>query len=163
MTDIQRKRGLVRPSDPCTMVIFGAAGLEREEGGCWRRIVIEKPFGRDLATARALNQEIKAVFREPQIYRIDHYLGKETVQNLLIFRFANRIFEPLWNREYVDHVQITVAETLGVEQRGRYYEEAGIVRDMFQNHMLQLLCLIGMEPPAAFAADAVRDETAKRR
>ena len=140
---------------------LGAARMEREEGGCWRRIVIEKPFGRDLATARALNQEIRAVFREPQIYRIDHYLGKETVQNLLIFRFANRIFEPLWNREYVDHVQITVAETLGVEQRGRYYEEAGIVRDMFQNHMLQLLCLIGMEPPAAFAADDVRDETAK--
>jgi len=140
---------------------LGAAGLAHEEGQGWRRIVIEKPFGRDLTTARALNQTIGQVFAESQIYRIDHYLGKETVQNLLIFRFANRIFEPLWNREYIDHVQITVAETLGVERRGKYYEEAGIVRDMFQNHMLQLLCLIGMEPPIAFNADDVRDETAK--
>ena len=140
---------------------LGAAGMAREEGQGWRRIVIEKPFGRDLATARSLNHTIRAVFDESQIYRIDHYLGKETVQNLLIFRFANRIFEPLWNREYIDHVQITVAETLGVEQRGKYYEEAGVVRDMFQNHMLQLLCLIGMEPPSDFTADAVRDETAK--
>ena len=138
-----------------------AAGLARETGQGWRRIVIEKPFGRDLASARALNQEIMAVFTESQIYRIDHYLGKETVQNLLVFRFANRIFEPLWNREYVDHVQITAAESLGVEQRGAYYEAAGVVRDMFQNHMLQLLCLIGMEPPVAFQADDVRDETAK--
>ncbi|HEX5690083.1 MAG TPA: glucose-6-phosphate dehydrogenase, partial [Roseiflexaceae bacterium] len=127
----------------------------------WRRVVIEKPFGRDLESARALNAEIGQILKESQIYRIDHYLGKETVQNLLVFRFANRIFEPLWNREYIDHVQITMAETLGVEQRGKYYEEAGVVRDMFQNHMLQLLCLIAMEPPVAFEADAVRDETAK--
>jgi glucose-6-phosphate 1-dehydrogenase len=140
---------------------LGAAGMADEDGRGWRRIVVEKPFGRDLATARALDQEIGAVFKESQIYRIDHYLGKETVQNLLVFRFANRIFEPLWNREYIDHIQITMAETLGVEQRGKYYEEAGIVRDMFQNHMLQLLCLIAMEPPVAFEADAFRDETAK--
>jgi len=140
---------------------LGAAGLAREQGQGWRRIIIEKPFGRSLETARALNHEVGQVFDESQIYRIDHYLGKETVQNLLVFRFANRIFEPLWNREYVEHVQITVAETRGVEQRGKYYEEAGIVRDMFQNHMLQLLCLIGMESPVAFEADAVRDETAK--
>jgi glucose-6-phosphate 1-dehydrogenase len=140
---------------------LGAADLAEEHGHGWRRIVVEKPFGRDLTTARALNTAIRQVFKESQIYRIDHYLGKETVQNLLLFRFANRIFEPLWNREYVDHVQITMAETLGVEQRGKYYEEAGVVRDMFQNHMLQLLCLIGMESPVAFEADAVRDETAK--
>jgi glucose-6-phosphate 1-dehydrogenase len=140
---------------------LGAAGLAQEGGLGWRRVVIEKPFGRDLASARALNQELGEVLKETQIYRIDHYLGKETVQNLLVFRFGNRIFEPLWNREYVDHVQITMAESLGVEQRGKYYEEAGVVRDMFQNHMLQLLCLVAMEPPVAFEADAVRDETAK--
>jgi glucose-6-phosphate 1-dehydrogenase len=140
---------------------LGAAGMVKEDGHGWRRVVIEKPFGRDLDSARALNAEIGQVLGESQIYRIDHYLGKETVQNLLVFRFANRIFEPLWNREYIDHVQITMAETLGVEQRGKYYEEAGVVRDMFQNHMLQLLCLLAMEPPVAFEADAVRDETAK--
>jgi glucose-6-phosphate 1-dehydrogenase len=140
---------------------LGAAGLTQEDGHSWRRVVIEKPFGRDLASARALNQEIGAILAESQIYRIDHYLGKETVQNLLIFRFANRVFEPLWNRDYIDHVQITKAESLGVEQRGKYYEEAGVLRDMFQNHMLQLLCLVAMEPPYAFEANAVRDETAK--
>ncbi len=140
---------------------LGAAGLAQESGHGWRRVVVEKPFGRDLATARALNRTIGAVLAESQIYRIDHYLGKETVQNLLVFRFANRIFEPLWNREYIDHVQITAAETLGVERRGKYYDAAGVMRDMFQNHMLQLLCLIAMEPPVAFEADAVRDETAK--
>jgi glucose-6-phosphate 1-dehydrogenase len=140
---------------------LGTAGLVHEDGHGWRRVVIEKPFGRDLDSARALNAEIGQVLHESQIYRIDHYLGKETVQNLLVFRFANRIFEPLWNREYIDHVQITMAETLGVEQRGKYYEEAGVVRDMFQNHILQLLCLIAMEPPVAFGADDVRDETAK--
>src|SRR5262249_58982592 len=125
----------------------GAAGLVQEDGHGWRRVVIEKPFGHDLASARALNQEISSVLAESQIYRIDHYLGKETVQNLLVFRFGNRVFEPLWNREYIDHIQITMAESLGVELRGRYYEEAGVVRDMFQNHMLQLLCLIAMDPP----------------
>jgi glucose-6-phosphate 1-dehydrogenase len=138
-----------------------ACGLAQQGDGCWRRVVIEKPFGRDLATAQALNRAIGAELVESQIYRIDHYLGKETVQNLLFFRFANRIFEPLWNREYIDHVQITSAETLGVERRGKYYDAAGVVRDMFQNHMLQLLSLIAMEPPVAFDADAVRDETAK--
>jgi glucose-6-phosphate 1-dehydrogenase len=140
---------------------LGACGLAHESDSCWRRVVIEKPFGRDLATERALNSAISAVLKESQIYRIDHYLGKETVQNLLVFRFANRIFEPLWNREYIDHVQITTAETLGVERRGKYYDSAGVVRDMFQNHMLQLLCMLAMEPPVAFEADAVRDETAK--
>jgi glucose-6-phosphate 1-dehydrogenase len=140
---------------------LGAAGLTQEDGHGWRRVVIEKPFGRDLASARALNHEIGAILAESQIYRIDHYLGKETVQNLLVFRFGNRVFEPLWNRDYIDHVQITMAESLGVEQRGKYYEQAGVIRDMFQNHMLQLLCLVTMEPPFAFEADAVRDETAK--
>ena len=127
----------------------------------WSRIVIEKPFGRDLASARELNRVVTSVFSEDQVYRIDHYLGKETVQNLLVFRFANGVFEPVWNRRYVDHVQITVAEDLGVEDRGSYYEEAGCLRDMIQNHVIQLLSLVAMEPPAAFLADAVRDEKAK--
>jgi glucose-6-phosphate 1-dehydrogenase len=139
---------------------LGASGLAAEEGG-WTRIVIEKPFGRDLQSARALNAQLARAFREEQIYRIDHYLGKETVQNILVFRFANEIFEPLWNRNHVAEVQITVAETIGVESRGAYYEEAGALRDMMQNHLLQLLCLIAMEPPVTFDADPVRDEKNK--
>jgi glucose-6-phosphate 1-dehydrogenase len=127
----------------------------------WSRIVIEKPFGRSLETARALNRQVLDLFSECQLYRIDHYLGKETVQSILVFRFANAIFEPIWSRQSIDHVQITVAETVGVERRGRYYEEAGVVRDMFQNHLLQLLTLTAMEPPAAMNADAVRDEKVK--
>ena len=127
----------------------------------WSRVIIEKPFGRDLASAQALNREVAAVLAEPQVYRIDHYLGKETVQNILTFRFGNSIFEPLWNRRYVDHVQILVAEDLGIEGRGGYYDHAGALRDMAQNHMLQLLSLVAMEPPSAFEANAVRDEKVK--
>jgi glucose-6-phosphate 1-dehydrogenase len=127
----------------------------------WYRVVIEKPFGRSLETALALNQLVLDLFAECQLYRIDHYLGKETVQSILVFRFANAIFEPIWNRQSVQHVQITVAETVGVEKRGRYYEEAGVVRDMFQNHLLQLLTLVAMEPPVTMSADAVRDEKVK--
>jgi glucose-6-phosphate 1-dehydrogenase len=140
---------------------LGEAGLLREEEGHWRRVIIEKPFGHDLESARELNRRIREVLGERQIYRIDHYLGKETVQNIMAFRFANGIFEPIWNRRYIDHVQITVAETVGVEGRGGYYEEAGALRDMVQNHMFQLLALIGMEPPVSFAADTVRDERVK--
>ncbi len=140
---------------------LGEAGLAREDAGGWRRVVIEKPFGRDLESARRLNAELRRVLEERQIYRIDHYLGKETVQNILVFRFSNAIFEPIWNRRYIDHVQITAAETVGVEQRGAYYESAGALRDMVPNHLFQLLTLIAMEPPASFAADAVRDEQAK--
>jgi glucose-6-phosphate 1-dehydrogenase len=139
---------------------IGVAGLARPEGS-WTRIIIEKPFGRDLDSARALNEQLGQVFTEDQIYRIDHYLGKETVQNILVFRFANEIFEPLWTRAHVHHVQITVAEDLGVETRGAYYEEAGALRDMMQNHLLQLLCLITMEPPVTFDAGPVRDEKNK--
>ena len=139
---------------------LGSSGLNRQDDG-WRRVIIEKPFGHDLDTARALNREIGEVLDEEQIYRIDHYLGKETVQNILVFRFANGIFEPIWNRFYVDHVQITVAEELGVETRGRYYDAAGALRDMVPNHLFQLLSLIAMEPPNSFQADAVRDEKAK--
>ncbi len=141
---------------------LGSAGLAGEQDAPgWARIVVEKPFGRDLATARLLNGQLRRGFREDQIYRIDHYLGKETVQNILVFRLANGIFEPVWNRQYVDHVQITVAEDLGVEGRGAYYEEAGAIRDMLQNHMLQLLALVAMEPPVSFEAGAVRDEKVK--
>lgn len=127
----------------------------------WPRIVVEKPFGHDFASAVALDERLHHVFREDQIFRIDHYLGKETVQNIMVLRFANGIFEPLWNREHVDHVQITNAETIGVEGRGAYYEEAGNMRDMIQNHMLQLVSLVGMEPPISLAAEATRDEKAK--
>jgi len=127
----------------------------------WRRVVIEKPFGRSLATARALNALVLELFDECQLFRIDHYLGKETVQSILVFRFANAIFEPLWNRQSIAHVQLTVAETVGVGQRGGYYEEAGVLRDMFQNHLLQLVSLTCMEPPVTMKADAVRDEKVK--
>ena len=140
---------------------LGAAGLAEESGGHWRRVVFEKPFGHDLDSARALNREIKQILTEDQIYRIDHYLGKETVQNILVFRFSNGIFEPIWNRRYIDHVQITVAETLGVEQRGAYYDHAGALRDMVPNHILQLVTLTAMEPPVSFQANAVRDEQSK--
>jgi glucose-6-phosphate 1-dehydrogenase len=140
---------------------LGAAGLVREEGDDWRRVIVEKPFGHDLASAVALNAELAKTLNESQIYRIDHYLGKETVQNLMVFRFANGIFEPVWNRRYVDHVQITVAETVGVEGRGGYYEKAGALRDMVQNHLFQVLALTAMEPPASFDADMVRDERVK--
>ncbi|GAC1342273.1 MAG: glucose-6-phosphate dehydrogenase [Myxococcales bacterium] len=139
-----------------------AAGLFNPVGeGPFTRVVIEKPFGHDLASARALNKLVLEVCDERQVFRIDHYLGKETVQNLLVFRFGNSIFEPIWNRKYVSHVQITAVEELGIEQRGKYYEEAGVLRDMIQNHVLQLLCLTAMEPPVAFDADAVRDEKLK--
>ena len=123
--------------------------------------MIEKPFGADLASARALNERVGAVFGERQIYRIDHYLGKETVQNILVLRFANAIFEPIWNRRYVDHVQITVAEDLGVESRGGYYDQSGALRDMVQNHILQVLTLVAMEPPGAVRRRSVRDEKVK--
>jgi glucose-6-phosphate 1-dehydrogenase len=140
---------------------LGAAGLTREEHGQWRRVIIEKPFGRDLDSARALNAEIKQVLDETQIYRIDHYLGKETVQNIMVFRFGNGIFEPIWNRRYIDHIQITAAETVGVEKRGGYYEGSGAMRDMVPNHLFQLVSLTAMEPPISFEANAVRDEQAK--
>ena len=140
---------------------LGTSGLARPEGQAWTRIIVEKPFGHDLESARALNAELATVFREDQVYRIDHYLGKETVQNLLVFRFANSIFEPLWNREYIDHVQITNAEALGVEGRGAFYEKAGAVRDMIQSHVFQVTSLIAMEPPASLSADSIRDEKIK--
>src|SRR5246500_5251270 len=141
---------------------LGHAGLARPANpNSWVRIIIEKPFGRDLASARALNKIVLNVFEEKQVYRIDHYLGKDTVQNLLVLRFGNGIFEPLWNRNYVDHVQITAAETLGVEQRAAFYETAGATRDMIQSHVLQLVSLVALEPPAAFDATAVRNEKIK--
>src|SRR6266550_5629978 len=138
---------------------IGEAGLAKGNG--WRRIVVEKPFGHDLASAQALSDRLHEVFRESEVYRIDHYLGKETVQNILAFRFGNGIFEPLWNRRYVNHVQITAAESIGVEGRGAFYEEAGALDDMIQNHLLQVMATIAMEPPAVFESDVVRDERAK--
>jgi glucose-6-phosphate 1-dehydrogenase len=136
-------------------------GLTDEQNGHWRRIIIEKPFGHDLESARALNRELLSIVRDDQIYRIDHYLGKETVQNLIVFRFGNGIFEPIWNRRYIDHVQITVAEALGVEQRGRYYDHTGALRDMVPNHLVQLLALTGMEPPSSFSPHALQNEQVK--
>ena len=140
---------------------LGAAGLTGEENGAWRRVIIEKPFGRDLDSAKALNKEVRSVLDESQTYRIDHYLGKETVQNMMVFRFGNGMFEPIWNRRYIDHVQITVGETVGVEQRGGYYDSAGALRDVIPNHTLQLVAMTAMEPPISFDSEAVRDEKAK--
>lgn len=139
---------------------LGQSGLADQNEG-WRRIIVEKPFGRDLKSARELNKILHSVFDESQVYRIDHYLGKETAQNILFFRFANTIFEPIWNRRYVDNIQISVAETVDIEHRADYYDSVGVLRDMFQNHLLQLLSLVAMEPPASFEADAVRNETFK--
>ncbi|MGH9240599.1 MAG: glucose-6-phosphate dehydrogenase, partial [Vicinamibacterales bacterium] len=139
---------------------LAASGLAKEHDG-WRRVVVEKPFGYDLESARSLNARLTAGFRESQIYRIDHYLGKETVQNILAFRFANGIFEPIWNRRYVDHVQMTVAEDEGIGSRGAYYDKAGALRDIVQNHMFQLLTLVAMEPPISFGSEDVRDEKVK--
>ncbi len=136
-------------------------GLGKEENGKWRRFIFEKPFGHDLESAKKLNADLLKILKERQIYRIDHYLGKETVQNILVFRFGNSIFEPIWNRNYIDHVQITVAEKLGVEERGGYYDSAGALRDMIPNHIFQLVTLTAMEPPVSFEADAVRDEQTK--
>ncbi len=139
----------------------GEAGLVKEEDGHWARVIVEKPFGHDLASANQLNQDLKQCLTENQIYRIDHYLGKETVQNLMVFRFSNNIIEPLWNRNYVDHVQITAAETVGVEHRGGFYETAGALRDMVPNHLFQLLTMTAMEPPISFDADEVRNKQAE--
>ena len=172
LAELDRERGLsgnrlfylATPPDNFSEIIrhLGGAGLNRPgaEGG-WARLIIEKPFGYDLASARQLNAELSAVFAETQVFRIDHYLGKETVQNILVLRFANQIFEPLWNEKYIDNVQITVAETLGMEGRGNYFEQSGITRDIVQNHALQVLTLIAMEPPVSLSADAIRDEKVK--
>jgi glucose-6-phosphate 1-dehydrogenase len=145
---------------PIVVSELGAAGMAAQAAG-WRRIVIEKPFGTNLESAQALNRAVHAVFDEGQVYRIDHYLGKETAQNILFFRFANTIFEPVWNRRYINNVQVTVAEDVDVGHRAGYYDSAGVVRDMFQNHLMQLLALVAMEPPSSFTADAVRNEKAK--
>jgi len=139
----------------------GSCGGGAEQAGPWSRIIVEKPFGQDLQSARELNAEIRQCFTEGQIFRIDHYLGKETVQNLMVLRFANSLFEPIWNHKYIDHVQMTVAETLGAEGRGGYYDKSGAIRDIVQNHMMHLLCIIAMEPPGSLDADAVRDEKVK--
>lgn len=140
---------------------LSSSGLSTEREGRFARVIVEKPFGRDLDSAAALNRQVQAAFTERQVFRIDHYLGKETVQNILALRFANGIFEPLWNEKFVDHVQITVAESIGVGTRGGYFEESGVIRDMIQNHLMQVLTLVAMEPPAAITADAVRDEKVK--
>ena len=172
LSEVDRERGtagnrvfyLATPPSSYVDIIrnLGASGLARPDSPeSWVRIIVEKPFGHDLESAKTLNRELAEVFREDQIYRIDHYLGKETVQNILVFRFANGIFEPIWNRRYVDHVQITVSESIGLEGRGRYYDGSGALRDMVQNHLMQLLCLVAMEPPATFDADAVRGEKVK--
>jgi glucose-6-phosphate 1-dehydrogenase len=140
---------------------LGEAGLTNENEGKWRRVIVEKPFGTDLSSAQALDCELLSVLAESQIYRIDHYLGKETVQNIMVFRFANGMFEPLWNRDHIDHVQITVAEGVGVEERGKFYDATGALRDMVPNHLFQLLTLVAMEPPTCFGAEAVRSEKIK--
>ncbi|MGC1555189.1 MAG: glucose-6-phosphate dehydrogenase, partial [Bradyrhizobium sp.] len=140
---------------------LGRAGMLKEEGGAWRRLVVEKPFGTDLASAKALNDELLKIVEEHQIYRIDHYLGKETVQNILVLRFANGMFEPIWNRNHIDHVQITVDEKIGVGHRGSFYDSTGALRDMVPNHLFQLLSLVAMEPPVKFNAHAVRTEKAE--
>ena len=156
---------LAMPSSLYSAIVsrLGESGLTREDpsGIPWRHVILEKPFGRDLDSARQLDLELHRTLQERQIYRIDHYLGKETVQNILMFRFANLIFEPVWNRDYIDSVQITVAETVGVEHRAKYFENAGLLRDMFQNHMFEMLSLVAMEMPASFEAGSVRDEKAK--
>jgi glucose-6-phosphate 1-dehydrogenase len=154
---------LATPPDVFALIAerLAQAGLARESDGRWRRIVIEKPFGTDLESARELDRRLLALFGESQIFRIDHYLGKETVQNIMVLRFANGLFEPLWNRDHIDHVQITVAETLGVENRGKFYNRTGALRDMVPNHLFQLLALTAMEPPVRFDADPVRSEKAK--
>ncbi|HEY6581945.1 MAG TPA: glucose-6-phosphate dehydrogenase [Rubrobacter sp.] len=146
---------------PAIVQHLGESGMNAEENGAWSRLVVEKPFGRDLKSAEELNAELQRYFGETQIYRIDHYLGKETVQNILALRFSNGIFEPIWNQHFVDHVQITVAEDIGVGTRGAFYEEAGALRDIVQNHVMQVLCLTAMEPPVAFDAESVREEKVK--
>ena len=146
---------------PTIVERLGEAGMNRGENGGWARVVLEKPFGRDLASAKALNKDIRRYFEESQIYRIDHYLGKETVQNIMALRFSNSIFEPVWSQHYVDHVQVTVAEDIGVGTRAGFYEEAGALRDIVQNHLMQVLCLTAMEPPVAFDARSVREEKVK--
>nr|MDQ3005403.1 glucose-6-phosphate dehydrogenase [Chloroflexota bacterium] len=145
---------------PNIIDLLGLSDQLTEDNG-WRRVVIEKPFGTDFESARRLNEQIHKTLSEKQIYRIDHYLGKETVQNILMTRFANTIFEPLWNRNYIDHVEITVAEQVGVEHRARFYDSVGVLRDMFQNHLLQLTSLVAMEPPASFDATSLRNEKVK--
>jgi glucose-6-phosphate 1-dehydrogenase len=146
---------------PAIATNLAKVGLNQADAPGWRRLIIEKPFGRDLASAKALNQTLRTHFHEDQLYRIDHYLGKETVQNILVFRFANLMFEPLWNYRYIDHVQITVSESVTVGDRGDYYDKSGVIRDMFQNHLLQVLALIAMEAPARYAADTLRNEKVK--
>src|SRR5205814_7338958 len=140
---------------------IAASGLNKPRHGAWTRVIVEKPFGTDFATAEALNNSIAHAFAERDTFRIDHYLGKETAQNVMVLRFANEIFEHLWNHRYIDHVQITSSEPLGVEGRGPYYEGSGALRDMVQNHLMQLLCLVAMEPPTDLSADSVRDEKVK--
>jgi glucose-6-phosphate 1-dehydrogenase len=154
---------LATPPDAMADIVgrLGAAGLLKEEPEAWRRVVFEKPFGHDLASALELNRQLALELAESQIYRIDHYLGKETVQNIMALRFGNGLFEPVWNRRYIDHVQITVAETVGVEDRGGYYDRSGALRDMVQNHLFQLLALTAMEPPISLSAESVRDERVK--
>jgi len=168
-TDVDHRAGgnylfyLATPATEFAKVVrqLGDAGLTRQENEQWRRVVIEKPFGTDLTSAKELNRLLLDVLGEDQIYRIDHYLGKETVQNLMVFRFANGLFEPIWNRNHIDHVQITVAESLGVERRGKYYDATGALRDMVPSHMFQLLALTAMEPPTCFEANASRNEKGK--